>query len=46
MAASFTAAFDDAELWLNETQRDRTLIAFVGFNGRTPVGGRGPGWTR
>ena len=40
MAASFTAAFDDAELWINETQRGRTLIAFVGFNGRTPVAGQ------
>jgi len=35
MAASFTAAFEDAELWLNTTERGRALIAFVGFRGRT-----------
>lgn len=35
MAASFTAAFDDAELWLNASEQGRTLIAFVGFRGRT-----------
>jgi spermidine synthase len=34
MSASFTAAFDDAELWLNGTQRTRSLIAFVGFRER------------
>jgi len=34
MAASFTAAFDDAELWLNEMQPGRALIAFVGFRER------------
>jgi spermidine synthase len=35
MAASFTAAFEDAELWLNASESGRTLIAFVGFRGRT-----------
>ena len=34
MAASFTAAFDDAELWRNEMQPGRALIAFVGFRER------------
>jgi hypothetical protein len=34
MAASFTTAFDDAELWLNETQYGRPLVAFVGFRER------------
>ena len=38
MAASFSAAFDDAELWLNETQLGHSLIAFVGFRGRTRAG--------
>jgi len=35
MAASFGKAFDDAELWRNETQVSHSLIAFVGFRGRT-----------
>jgi spermidine synthase len=38
LAASFAAAFDDAELWMNATQRGRPLIALVGFNGRTAAG--------
>jgi spermidine synthase len=38
LAASFTAAFDDAELWMNATQRGRPLVALVGFNGRTAAG--------
>ncbi len=38
MAASFTAAFDDAELWLNTLDGGRPLLAFVGFHGRTPAG--------
>jgi spermidine synthase len=34
LARSFTAAFDDAELWLNTTQRVRPMLAFVGHRGR------------
>jgi spermidine synthase len=34
LAASFATAFDDAELWLNES--DRPLLAFVGFRSRPP----------
>lgn len=40
MAASFLAAFDDAELWLNTLDRTRPLLAFVGFAGRTPAAAR------
>jgi len=35
LAASFTAAFDDAELWLNAIEPGRPLLAFVGFRGRS-----------
>jgi spermidine synthase len=35
LTASFTAAFDDAELWINQTQVGRMLVALVGFRGRT-----------
>jgi spermidine synthase len=35
LAASFTAVFADAELWLNQTERGRPLLGFVGFRGRT-----------
>ena len=34
LAASFTAAFDDAELWLNTMDGGRPLLAFVGFRER------------
>jgi spermidine synthase len=34
LAASFTAAFDDAELWLNTLEGGRPLLAFVGFRER------------
>jgi spermidine synthase len=34
IAASFLAAFGGAELWLNETQPRRRLLAFVGYRGR------------
>jgi spermidine synthase len=40
MAASFAAAFDDAELWLNTRGRGRPLLAFVGFRGRSPAATR------
>jgi spermidine synthase len=40
LAASFTTAFDDAELWTNATQRGRPLVALVGFHGRTAVGAK------
>jgi spermidine synthase len=36
MAASFLSAFDDAELWFNETQPGWPLVAFVGFRERPP----------
>jgi spermidine synthase len=36
LARSFTTAFDDAELWLNETQRGRLMLGFVGYHGREP----------
>jgi spermidine synthase len=39
MAASFTAAFDDAELWLNTLDRGRPLLAFVGFEARSRPAG-------
>jgi spermidine synthase len=42
LAASFTTAFDDAELWLNSLDRGRPLLAFVGFRARSEAG-RGPG---
>ncbi len=35
LAASFTAVFPDAELWLNQTQKGRPLLGFVGLRGRT-----------
>ena len=35
IAATFSDAFDDAELWLNKTQRVRPLLGFVGYRGRT-----------
>jgi spermidine synthase len=38
LVATFTAAFDDAELWLNSTQRERPLLALVGYRGRTGAG--------
>ena len=37
LAASFTAAFDDAELWLNTLDRGRPLLAFVGYRDRRPA---------
>jgi spermidine synthase len=37
LAASFTAAFDDAELWLNRTEPLRPTLGFVGRRGRTPA---------
>jgi spermidine synthase len=42
IAASFTAAFDDAELWLNTLDRSRPLLAFVGFQGRGASAELGP----
>ncbi len=36
IAASFISAFDDAELWLNTLDGGRPLLAFVGFQGRSP----------
>jgi spermidine synthase len=42
IAASFTAAFDDAELWLNTLDRGRPLLAFVGFQGRSAAAEGGP----
>jgi spermidine synthase len=38
LTASFTAAFDDAELWLNTRAPNRPLLGFVGFRGRTHAG--------
>ena len=38
LAASFGAAFEDAELWLDTLAPSRPLLAFVGFRGRTPAG--------
>jgi spermidine synthase len=35
LAASFTAAFEDAELWLNTLDGGRPLLGFVGFRGRS-----------
>jgi spermidine synthase len=35
LAASFVAAFDDAELWLNTLERGRPLLGFVGFRERS-----------
>jgi spermidine synthase len=34
LAASFVAAFDDAELWLDTLGGSRAMIAFVGYRGR------------
>ena len=38
MAASFTTAFGDAELWLDASYRGWPLLAFVGFRGRSGDG--------
>ena len=40
IAATFGDAFDDAELWLNKTQRGRPLLGLVGYRGRTPAAPR------
>jgi len=45
LAGSFTAAFDDAELWLNRMDRSRPLLAFVGYRGRGGAA-RDPGLER
>jgi hypothetical protein len=37
LAATFGDVFDDAELWLNQTQPSRPLLGLVGYRGR-PAG--------
>jgi spermidine synthase len=40
LAASFTTAFDETELWLNTIDHGRPLLGFVGFNERSPAAPR------